>query len=140
MPYKKALALVILAFCASALAAAEIPPVGSMFCYHSDGSVSSRSVNYAHAYKGGIVYASDPGEYMTTEHCIAHLPPAVSIKHAPPMQLQGTIYCGGDLVAPFTYYGYTASAELVAGVWTWTELGSADVFVASVPCEVLIQP
>lgn len=127
-------ALVLALIAAPAFADITPIPLNSMLCYHSDGSVSSKGANYAHAHKGGIAYGAEPGAFLTTEQCIAHLPPQPAFTGT----MEGFIYCTGDMTIGTTYYGSASTAALAAGVWTWVEEETGDVYVASLPCELHI--
>lgn len=127
-------ALVLALIAAPAFADFEPIPINHMMCYYGDGSVSTKSADYAYAYRGGVYYGSEPGAFLTTEPCIAHLPSQPAITGP----LSGFIYCTVNPTATGVYYAGASFVSLAVGIWTWVETETGDVYVSSLPCELHI--
>lgn len=113
---------------------AAFPPTNTMHCY-VDGAITTHGVTGAAAYHGGIVYASEGVNPVTTAPCIAHLP-ASKLTYAGELVTltRSVMECHGDPFDGLAYYGVASSFTIVAGVWTWAEEDTGDVYVSTLPC------
>lgn len=99
-----------------------------MLCSTLD-ALTSTTVEAATPSGGGIALVRAGTDYLTTERCIANLGHTVT-----PKPLRRTpLHCNDATGAPI-YIGIATRLALTEGVWTWTEEGTGDAYIATLEC------
>lgn len=105
----------------------EVAP-GSMLCSSLEAT-TQRPIETATAHGGGILFDAATSAGLTTERCIANLGHLVSRKPT----LRAPLHCN-DAAGELVYYGIATTLALSQGVWTWTEEGTGDSYIATMEC------
>ncbi len=135
---KNAILVVVLLMWTVVAATASDVSANRIKCYPSGGGETwDHAIDLAYAHSGGLRYhiVNYYAESWTTQACLANVGP-VAFTYKPVAGAEYLIQCE-DLAGSNSYYSTASAAWLSNGVWTWVENVTGDVYISTMPCNVL---